>query len=837
MAKGDAGSSGTGKMSQPSSEQAPSHRHLLMVALPLYHVVTSSSTPSPTLSPTPPPSIRLFPQRHPKRSLLCIFILLISSARLSSILNHVQSPHRHDPQSLITEAAGRPYVESSSQPPFPNIHGYSMFAKGAEKSSHSLRATDNLVYRSHLNPSSTKGKPDVDSAPLESSAVEDSPPPGTPHQLAQGQEQVLDAADSEADGQNPKASQEGICLQSPEACVGSSLAYVPQPALSEASPFAPHGSRFLHGIASGDALPDAVIIWTKVTPPASRDALTIGSFPVRYDVALSPSGREGSSPASPPSGLGDDVVMSGLVVTGPEVDFTVKIDLQGLKPGTTYYYRFSVTSEPPTGGEPTVVLSPTGQTRTLPDPAAVPGPVGDGPMSAGSTKFAVVSCSNLPVGFFNAYANIAARSEVDFVVHLGDYMYEYKNGDYGDGSGLGRVPFPDRELVTLEDYRLRHAQYKLDPDLQALHRTKPWYVIWDDHEFVDNISGGDESVWDGPRMPAALRAYFEYLPIRETFHPHTRGKDSATISGNKAPSSAIYRSFQVGTLLDLILLDTRIEGRDMSGEPNATLVASETRTILGTEQEKWLEEELEQSKGRGARWRFLGNQVVFAPMDHWGLKINLDAWDGYPANRRRVIDFLEEKEIDNVVMLTGDIHTSLAFNVAKDPWDPTKYNPTTGEGSLLVEFVSPSVTSPSPLESINLGFLNSVAERVLLSAEPHLQYVDMSRRGYMLVSATWDRVRCEYWYPQDIRSGAGAVEEELGAVVETDAGSGRITRSERFVAKPKRGRGRPFGHPAASFGGNAEKNLKPKEGEEDEDALVGFARLRSLAMKWAFPSA
>ncbi|KAJ3329685.1 hypothetical protein HDU76_007378 [Blyttiomyces sp. JEL0837] len=560
--------------------------------------------------------------------------------------------------------------------------------------------------------------------------------------------------------------------------------------------------RFLHGVASGDPLQDSVIIWTKVTPPsnATHPQDTHSSFLVRYDVSLSAPEVDTRLPGSPPLSLGP-ILFSGVIMTGPEVDFTVKVDLKGLSPDTSYYYRFSVTSEVEeyvdvideetkerfnnnvlvtdndnndekmvkSGRKMKVtryvtVASPTGRTRTLPAKDDI---------KLEAINFAVVSCSNLPVGFFNAYAHIAARQEVDYVLHLGDYLYEYRNGEYGDGSDIDRIPVPDRELVTLADYRMRHAQYKEDPDLQALHRVKPWIVIWDDHEFVDNIAGGVGTVWDDDRMPSAMRAYFEYLPIREsTIRPkettRTEPEPGITVMEEKPDltpdrmetSPSIYRSFSFGPLLDLIMLDTRIHGRDESDVKDPQEVEREGRTILGTDQEVWLRDELRESKERGTLWRMIGNQVVFAPLDVWGLMINADAWDGYPANRRRILEFVRDANISDIIVLTGDIHASLSFDVPLDPWDATAYNETTGKGSLLVELVAPSVTSPSPLESINLGILNPFAEALLSATEGHLKFVDLSRRGYMIVQVAKEMV--------------------LGAVVESEHGSRRITRVETF---------------------------------------------------------
>ncbi|KAJ1538299.1 hypothetical protein HK405_013945, partial [Cladochytrium tenue] len=446
---------------------------------------------------------------------------------------------------------------------------------------------------------------------------------------------------------------------------------------------------FRHGVASGDPLHDSVILWTKLSSTRNE------SIAVTFEISLSPGGRDTSQPAAPPVGLGP-VILSGVVVTGPEADFTIKVDVVGLAPRTTYFYRFSVTvptdleewdqndagSHAPGHGDGSLfmtITSPTGMTTTLPAPDDT---------SVAEVRLGVVSCSNLPFGFFHAYARLALRSDLDAIVHLGDYIYEYRNGEYGDGTDIGRVPLPDHELRSLVDYRVRHAQYKEDPDLQALHQVKPWIVVWDDHEFVDNVAGGEEHEWKiGERMPGAMQAYFEYLPIRE---PMTRtgtrrfvlgadnDADFAEVEGStmQEPNSSlddgetggapdrppspypsihppIYRSFAFGTLLDLIMLDTRIHGREESGPADAAREAAAGRSLLGARQERWLQKRLDASAARGAAWRVLGNQVVFAPLDRWGLRLNADAWDGYPANRRRVLEHVRDRGLQDVVVLTG----------------------------------------------------------------------------------------------------------------------------------------------------------------------------------------
>jgi alkaline phosphatase D len=237
---------------------------------------------------------------------------------------------------------------------------------------------------------------------------------------------------------------------------------------------------FRHGVASGDPLPDRVILWTRVTAPGDV-------VPVRWVVADDPKLAR--------------VVAGGEVQTGSERDYTVKVDVTGLRPATTYYYRF----------ESGRGQSPIGRTRTLPA------------RNVSRIRLGVVSCSNYPFGYFNAYAALARRADLDAILHLGDYIYEYQNGRFGDGGKIGRIPDPNAEILSLADYRARHAQYKADPDSQAIHRQHPFIVIWDDHELANNAwSGGAENhnpdKAEGDwfvRRNAAVRAYFEWMPIRE----------------------------------------------------------------------------------------------------------------------------------------------------------------------------------------------------------------------------------------------------------------------------------------------------------------------------------
>ena len=274
----------------------------------------------------------------------------------------------------------------------------------------------------------------------------------------------------------------------------------------------------------------------------------------------------------------------GELQTGAARDFTVKVDAVGLEPGTTYYYRFQANKA---------------SGRRLAARERFP------PNDVSRVRLGVVSCSNLPQGYFNAYACLANR-DVDAVLHLGDYFYEYANKQYGDGTALGRIPAPDKEIVSLQDYRERHAQYKADPDSQEVHRQHPFIVTWDDHEFANNTWwGGAENhtpATEGDwviRRAAAVQSYYEWMPIRE---------DLQTLTPR------IYRTFRFGDLATLFMLDTRLVGRDQEVDrEDLAALASPSRSLLGAAQEDWLARELAESVRNNTRWNVLGQQVMFAP--------------------------------------------------------------------------------------------------------------------------------------------------------------------------------------------------------------------------------
>ena len=486
---------------------------------------------------------------------------------------------------------------------------------------------------------------------------------------------------------------------------------------------------FYHGVASGDPMEDRVIIWTRVTPEGA------GPVTVAWTVATDPALTR--------------VVQSGRLTTDAGRDYTVKLDVAGLKPNTTYYYGFNALGR----------NSLTGRTKTT--------PVGD----VSQLRFAVVSCNNFEGGYFNAFGRIADRGDLDAVIHLGDYIYEQAEGLYGAPSlitGKERPVKPKSEIVTLGDYRQRYAWYRLDPDLRRAHQQHPFITVWDDHESAnDAYKDGAENHQpdtEGPwsvRKEVSRRVYDEWMPIR----------------GDASP---IYRVKPYGNLVDLIMIDTRIEGRDAQiNDVTSPALYAANRTMLGQTQREWLFNRLKTSR---AKWKIIGNQVIFSEFNvGWAAAANpdlgtpaqlesvfLDIWDGYPAERQRVIDFITKEKIDNVVVLTGDFHSSFAFDVAPNPsvfsvpGQKPRYDPVTGEGSVAVEFATPSISSANFDENLSpqqAALFEALFNQPLppqagpfagVNPNPHLKYVDLDRHGYFILDITPEKAQADWFFVDDV---------------------------------------------------------------------------------------
>lgn len=445
---------------------------------------------------------------------------------------------------------------------------------------------------------------------------------------------------------------------------------------------------FQHGVASGDPLTDRVILWTRITPPPGVELISI---PYRWRITRDPQLRQ--------------LVSEGEGYTDIRRDFTVKVDATGLSAGETYYYVFEALEQ----------MSDVGRTRTLPQG------------QVDRLRIAFTSCSNYARGYFNVYRDIANRSDLDVVLHLGDYIYEYSNIE--QSMATGRLHAPAHETLTLDDYRTRHAQYKTDGDLQEAHRQHPFMVIWDDHEVANNAwlggaenhTEGEEGRWDD-RLRGAVQAYLEWMPIREA----QRG---------------IYRNFRFGDLLDLNMLDTRLAGRDAQAETREDRNRPE-RTLLGYEQESWLASNLTSAQQENIRWKLLGQQVMVGQLGTNETPFNYDQWDGYPAARQRLFDSVRKAAVENLVVLTGDIHSSWAMQLHDDPFADQP-----GE-ALGVELVTPAVTSPG-IENYTQAQLASASLQQFL---PHLNFVDFYYRGYVLLDITHERIQAEWWVVDTILS-------------------------------------------------------------------------------------
>ena len=495
-------------------------------------------------------------------------------------------------------------------------------------------------------------------------------------------------------------------------------------------------ASFEHGVASGDPTQTQVIIWTRVTTEASY-----------VDVSWQVSATEDFS----------SIEQSGTFATDTSRDFTVKVDVQNLNPNTQYYYRFMV-------GEASSIV---GITQTLPEG------------SVDKASMAVVSCANYPAGYFNVYKEILEqhqKASFDVVLHLGDYIYEYGAGGYAseDAAALGREPSKGTECITLDDYRKRYAQYRQDEDLQALHAALPMIAIWDDHELANDAwKEGAENHQDNEgsfndRRAAAAAAWTEWLPVRE----------------NTFSNMLIYRQFAFGDLINLMMLDTRLVGRDQpldyfsldapTMEAIGGLVAqsrSTERELLGTEQLAWLMNAFNQE----AKWNVLGQQVLMSRMelpssvmlamfqlftatdeqkmdallavnnaiasyladpssDNVKLPYNLDAWDGYYVERERVYEIVKASS-GNFVCLAGDTHnawTSELKDVSNNP--------------VGVEFATSSVSSPGLEEYLALEPVAiAQMEYTLPNLVSELQWTDIKQRGFMRVTFTPEKAEST-WY-------------------------------------------------------------------------------------------
>lgn len=489
------------------------------------------------------------------------------------------------------------------------------------------------------------------------------------------------------------------------------------------------GRGFTHNVASGEPQANSVLLWTRFVADAETK--------LEWQVSKS---QDFTRPVS-----------EGSVMASPNRDWCAKAIANGLEPETWYFYRFTA---------PDGTVSEIGRTRTLPE----------GPTDR--FRMAVFSCANYGFGYFNAYAHAAEANDCDLAVHLGDYIYEYGAGSYPSASQRhpNRAGAPDNEIITLADYRLRYATYRADPDLQRIHQVLPMIMVWDDHESANdswkdgaqNHQSDTEGSWE-TRKSIAKRVYREWMPI----------------------SDEPYAAYDVGDLATLFRIDTRLEGREQQfsveklfegKETPEAMIASLTafrdgdysdpdRQMLGMAQEEWLVAGLAASRGRGATWQVLVQQVLIgkvssptsmmdllgdnipafakrrltaaAMASQAGLPLNMDAWDGYPAARERL--FKASLEADaNLVVLAGDTHNAWNFDLMQDG------------AAVGVEFGTSSVSSPG-FES----YLSMVPPKVLAAAlvteNDELQWADTAQRGYMTVELTPTTATSEWLFLAGIK--------------------------------------------------------------------------------------
>ncbi|MBT8471788.1 MAG: alkaline phosphatase [Marinicaulis sp.] len=536
---------------------------------------------------------------------------------------------------------------------------------------------------------------------------------------------------------------------------------IPYVAVSEAAV-----GIFAHGVASGDPQAKSVIIWTRINlpdvEPGSR-ALVVWETAADADFI--------------------DMRGKGEAVTGTFRDWTVKVELTDLAPGETFYYRFRIDDH----------YSPVGRTKTLP---------------AGSidrARFAVMSCSNYPFGYFNVYDLVARRDDLDAVIHLGDYIYEYSTEGYGGeaGKALDRNHEPVHEILSLADYRARHAQYKSDPGSQAMHAAHPIIPIWDDHETSNNswkdgaenhdeLSEGD---WESRRR-AALQAYYEWMPVREP---------------TNSPE-AFFRYYSYGDLLTLTAIETRLMARAKQFEYSEVLAGlsspedaelfknnilwDETRDMLGAAQIDYLDRALRTSVNSGQPWRLIANQIIMAKVTtpdlnphmeeddiealqaEWdqgrafieasalGLPTNFDAWDGYPAARERFYDMVSNAGKDGLIVVTGDTHTWWANDLVSRNGD-----------HIGVELGTHSVTSPSPYATEFLGGKGGDYALLTNRDNKDVRYLSGEDHGFIDLTITRDAANAEFVAVDTVTSrnynaftkAAFEIERKKGSAKFTDA--------------------------------------------------------------------
>ncbi|MGG1397434.1 alkaline phosphatase [Bacillus salipaludis] len=471
---------------------------------------------------------------------------------------------------------------------------------------------------------------------------------------------------------------------------------------------------FTLGVASGDPLSDGVVLWTRLAP----DPLNGGGMPdtdveVKWEMAQDEHFRH--------------IVQKGTEIASPQLGHTVHVEVSGLKANHLYYYRFKSGNE----------ISPVGRTKTLPKSGS----------NVSNLKFAFASCQQYEHGYYTAYQHLA-KEDLDVVFHLGDYIYEYGANEYVAGTGNVRTHI-GQEIITLQDYRNRYAQYRSDANLKAAHAAFPWIVTWDDHEVENNyanvIPEKGQSVEEFiKRRAAAYQAYYENMPLRK----------STMLGGNMQ----LYRSFQYGNLANFFVLDTRQYRDDQANGDKSSPQTAESldpnRTLMGTEQEKWLLDNLEQSK---TIWNVMAQQIFFAQRNYGtstSPKYSMDAWDGYPAARQHILDFAKTNNMDNLIILSGDVHANWASNLLTNFDDPNAK-------IIGAEFVGTSITSGGD------GSDKRADTDKILGLNPHIKFFN-DFRGYVRCKVTPENWQADYRVVPYVSSQGADITTRASFVFEKD---------------------------------------------------------------------
>ncbi|MGB1216532.1 MAG: alkaline phosphatase D family protein [Saprospiraceae bacterium] len=509
---------------------------------------------------------------------------------------------------------------------------------------------------------------------------------------------------------------------------------------------------FYYGVASGDPTSDGVILWTKV----ETDITQVNPIPLTYEIAT--------------DNAMANVIQTGSVDATILTDWTAKVDVSGLNAASTYYYKFEDDQ-----GNPSQI----GRTKTAPSGAS------------SELNFIVASCSSAYSGYFNAYKRIAERDEVDLVIHLGDYIY-----DFPDPDELVRIPEPfPIDPLYLNEWRDLHRYYLLDPDLRAMRQMHPMAAIWDNHDTDGN---------DAATTMQAMQAFHEYLPVRE-----------------QDTDLHLYRTLKYGDLVDIIMMDAQLY-RDQD------VIAPGEVSCLGTTQYDWLTDEIDNST---AQWRIFGTQKMFGTWNIQDSPINLPigndtvvdpgSWDGFELEREMILTHLDDNNIDDNIFISGDLHMALAMDLPIHPFDSTEYDPETGAGSIGVEMMGGSITRGNFDEMGYAPVLQNVLIEISMGLNPHHVYEELVKQGYGKLIIRPDTMFGEFWFSEILEI---TNEEEMGKKLFCEAGSNHwqdysIITSTTDVSKNGFALGNPFPNPAKN---TVQLSLEMKETEDVSFGIIGL---------------